>query len=73
MTSAEVLVVVRTFLHRFEADLAKSALDAVGIDSIIRADDAGGQRPGMWTGSPIALLVRAEDVSRANEILKADS
>jgi hypothetical protein len=64
------LVVVRTFLNRFEADVAKSALDAVEIDSLVRADDAGGMRPGMWMGSAVELLVRPDDYQRAVEILE---
>ena len=64
------LVVVRTFLNRFEADVAKSALDAVDIESIIRADDAGVMRPGMWMGQPVELLVRADDAEGAEEILE---
>jgi hypothetical protein len=35
------LVVVRTFLSRIEADLAKSALEAAGIEALVQADDAG--------------------------------
>lgn len=66
------LVIVQTFLNRFEADLAKSALDAAGIDSMIRADDAGGMRPAMLMGSAVELVVRAEDASRAVQILEAD-
>jgi hypothetical protein len=66
------LVVVRTFLNRFDADVAKSALDAAGIDSLIRADDAGGTRPGLWM-SGIALIVRAEDARRADEVLSTDA
>ena len=41
------LVVVHTFGSRSEADLAKSALEAAGIDAIIRGDSAGGQYPGV--------------------------
>jgi hypothetical protein len=67
------LVIVRTFLNRFEADVAKSALDAAGIDSIIRADDAGGMRPAMSMGSAVELVVRAEDAARAREVLNADA
>lgn len=63
------LVVLRTFGNRFEADVAKSALDAVEIDSLIRADDGGGMQLGMWTGTGVDLLVRAEDAPRALEIL----
>ena len=64
------LVVAARFLNRFEADVAKSALDAVEIDSIVRADDAGGMRPGMWMGSAVELLVRPDDLERAVEILE---
>jgi hypothetical protein len=63
------LVIARTFLNRFEADVAKSALHAADIESIVRADDAGGMRPGMWMGSAVELLVRPEDFERAVEIL----
>ena len=44
-------------------------LDAAEIDSLIRTDDAGGMRPGMWTGSGVEILVRSEDVARAEEVL----
>ena len=63
------LVVARTFMNRFEADVAKSALDAVDIRSMVRADDAGGMRPAMLMGLTVQLIVRAEDLERALEIL----
>jgi hypothetical protein len=66
------LVVVRSFLNKFEAEIAKSALDAANIDSMIKADDAGGARPGMWM-SGVDLLVRAEDAKRAAEILNTSA
>jgi hypothetical protein len=72
MTDSD-LVVVRTFLNRFEADVAKSALDAAEIESLIRADDAGGLRPAMSMGSAVELVVRAEDAARAGEILNAEA
>jgi hypothetical protein len=62
------LVVIRTFLNKFEAELAKSALDAANIDAMVKADDAGGTQSGMWM-SGVQLLVRAEDAARAAEIL----
>ena len=64
------LVVVHTFLNRFEADLAKSALEAAAIESLVRPDDAGGMEPGLWVGNTIELLVRAEDAARAQEVLE---
>ena len=63
------LVVVGTFLTQIEADLAQGALESADIESMISADDAGGQRPHMWMGG-IRLLVRAEDAEQATEILK---
>ena len=66
------LVVLRTFLNDIDAQLAKTALEAADIDSMIRADDAGGMRPHLWVGSGVELVVRAEDVERANEVLGAE-
>ena len=63
------LVVVRTFSNRIDADMARSALDAASIDSMIRPDDAGGMRPGLWVGRGVEVLVRGEDAVRATEIL----
>jgi hypothetical protein len=62
------LVTVGTFLNHIEADLAKSALEAAGIDALILSDDCGGVRPHLWMGG-IRLLVRDEDAQRALEIL----
>ena len=64
------LRVARTFLNRFEADVAKSALDAAGIESVVRADDMGGLRPAMWMGSAVQLLVHDDELERAVEILE---
>jgi hypothetical protein len=64
------LVVVHTFNNRAEADLAKSALEAAGIDAMVQADDGGGMRPALaWAGSGMHILVRAEDVEVAREVL----
>jgi hypothetical protein len=73
MTNHPDLVVLRTFLNDIDAQLAKTALEAAEIDAIIRADDAGGMRPHLWVGSGVELVVRAEDVERANEILGDES
>jgi hypothetical protein len=67
MTSS-ALVVIRTFLNTIDAELAKSALAAADIDSLIRADDAGGMRPHLWMGG-VELLVKAEDAQQAHDIL----
>jgi hypothetical protein len=65
------LVVVHTFGDAAQADVAKSALDAAGIDSMIRADSGGGMRPSIaWAGDGFQVLVRAADVQAAREILE---
>ena len=62
------LVTVGTFLTHIEADLAKSALEAAGIDAMILSDDCGGVRPHLWMGG-VKLLVRDDDAQRALEVL----
>ena len=64
------LLVARTFNTRPEADLAKSALDAAGIDSMVRADSGGDMRPAIaWAGDGFQVIVRADDLEAAREIL----
>jgi hypothetical protein len=62
------LVVIGTFLNRIEAEIARGALEAADIESMVAADDAGGLRPGLWM-SGVKLLVRVDDAERATKIL----
>ena len=62
------LIVVGDYQDKLEAELARGALQAAGIDSMISADDAGGTEPGLWMGG-VRLLVRAEDAKRAAQVL----
>jgi hypothetical protein len=62
------LQVIRTFINNVDAELARGALEAAGIESMIRADDCGGTRPHLWMGG-VELLVREEDMPRAEEVL----
>lgn len=64
------LVVVRTYVNNFEAEIDKTTLEAAGLPAMIRSDDCGGLRPHLWMGG-IQLLVRSEDVTRATELLDA--
>ena len=66
------LVVVRTYQNRFEADVAKTALDAAGIESMLRSDDYGGRGPNLTLTQGIEILVRAEDARDADAILSID-
>jgi len=68
MKGQNELVVVRDFLNRAEAEIAQGALEAEGVHSIVQADDAGREEPGLWMGG-VKLLVRPVDLRAANEIL----
>jgi hypothetical protein len=70
-TNHPELVVIRTYLNRIEAELARSVLEASDIDAAVQADDAGGERPGLWMGG-VRLLVRMEDAERADQVLGPD-
>ena len=65
MTSSD-LIVISTFPSTADAQIAKGVLAEAGIESMIRADNTGGMYPAM---SGTDLLVRTEDVERANEAL----
>lgn len=71
--SPDKLVVLRTFNNHIDADLALSALEAVGIESMIRADDAGGMETGLWTGNGVQILVRSQDAEWAAEVLSGSA
>ena len=61
------LTVVSTFRSAPDAQIAKGVLDEVGIESMIRTDDAGGMYPSLGGAE---LLVRSEDVEKAHEALQ---
>jgi putative signal transducing protein len=64
------LVVARSFYTQPEAELARSALDAAGIDAMIRADSGGNMQPApAWAGDGFQVIVRADDLEAAREIL----
>ena len=65
-------VVVRTFLNHIEGDLARTALEAAGIEAFLRQDDCGGVEPALWVNG-LKLVVKQEDVEAAEEILAGGS
>ena len=64
--SSSDLITISTFRSTAEAEIAKGILDEEGIESMIRADNAGGMYPAI---SGAELLVRSEDVDRAHDAL----
>ena len=68
------LVMVHECGSEIEANLAKGALQAAGIDAMIQADTAGRQRDHIaWSGGGFKLLVREEDAADAREVLERPS
>ena len=60
------LMAVATYPSTFAAQIAQGLLEAEGIESMIRADNAGGMYPAL---SGAELLVKSEDAERASEVL----
>ena len=68
--AASQLVVVRSYGSRAEAELAKGALKAAGIEAITQADTVDGMRDHLaWSGEGFQILVREEDETAAREVL----
>jgi len=66
-------VVLKTYIHRYEADIAKGLLDEKGIDNMISDEDVGGFRTGMIIGDTIKLIVNEKDLKKASETIKVDA
>lgn len=64
--SSSSLSAISTFRTPADAQVAKGILDDVGIESMIRSDNAGGMYPAIAAAE---LLVRAEDSARAHDAL----
>ena len=68
---SEEWVCATTSWNRHHAELAKITLEAAGIEARLSIDDASGVAPHFAAFSGGAkVVVRAEDLSQANEILK---
>jgi len=67
------LIVIRTYQSGLEANLAKSVLEAAGIESMmIRGAGVSRRDLGLAVTGSIELLVRAEDAEDAEKILDLD-
>jgi hypothetical protein len=72
--ASEALVTVGTFLNHMEADLARSALEAAGIDAMVRSDDCGGMYPTPWMGrGHVQVIVREENAAAAGDVLAQEA
>lgn len=63
------LIAVATFGSHIEGDLARTALEAAGIESMLRDDEGGGQYPNLAFSEGVALLVNEEQAQAAREVL----
>ena len=66
------LAVLATYRWRHEAEMARGLLEDSGVAAIVTADDAGGALAGIGlppSELPVRLLVLAEDLELAREIL----
>lgn len=65
------LIVVDSFAGQIDAEMAKSALESAGIESMIQSDSGGGMRPHLaFANGGFKLLVRAEDEEAAHKVLE---
>jgi hypothetical protein len=69
---APPFVPVGTFLTHIEADLARTALEAAGIEAVLRQDDCGGVEPALWING-LTLVVNAEDAAAATDVLNSSA
>ena len=71
--SGDDLVVINTFTNHVQADLACSALEAMGIAAMVRADDAGGEYPGLGFGQGVQILVKERDAELARMVINVSA
>jgi len=62
--------VVQMYATRQAAEFGKMVLEGSGVPSFIRGDDAGGMRPFMAPVTGVRLVVRTQDMERADDILR---
>ena len=62
-------VVLKTFLNRYEAELAKGLLDEKGIANMISDEDIGGFHPGIIVRE-CSLIVNEEDLEKSKEVIR---
>ncbi len=65
------LVVVESFSEKVFAEAAASLLESEGIESVISADDAGGELPNLDFAAGVKLRVARADAERARGVLNA--
>jgi len=63
------MIVLKSFSHEIDAQVAASYLESQGIETLIKKDDAGGNYPQLQMSSGVQLLINAADEQAARNIL----
>jgi len=66
----EEAVVLRTFSHRQEADLAAGYLHSCGVPAIVMGDDCGGLLPELSQSLGVRILVSPDHQAEADRLLE---
>ena len=64
------LTCIETYCSREEAELARSFLEANGIDAVVFTDDCGGTRPHLQLSEGVRLMVKQEDKEKAFKLFE---
>lgn len=65
----EDLEVLTTLSDVTEAELLAARLSSDGVDALVRSDDVGRLYPALELTSGVAVLVRREDLERAQQLM----
>ncbi len=63
-------VVLRSYAHEMEAEIARAVLASEGILAVVQRDDAGGMVPSLQFLHGARLVVHRSDAERAEEVLR---
>lgn len=66
------LEVAQVYDNRMKAEMAAALLDSYGVDCIVQGDDLGGVGPGQSFVNGVRVLVEADQLARARELLKKE-
>jgi hypothetical protein len=62
--------IVRTFVDRTEADLARGMLESEGIAATVVSDDCAANDPALSMANLVQLVVDGTDLERASSLLE---
>ncbi len=72
MLHADDAIVIRTFLTRQEAEMARGLLEAKGIAAVVVSDDCGSQDPALQFVNGAKLLVGKSNADEAALALQTE-